>query len=160
MGIKELMMTDIKEAMKSGDTAKRDALRTLHSALKQVEIDKRIVLSDDDCIGILKTALKQREDAKNSYINAQRHDLADKEEYEISLIMQYLPVATLFRLFASLITLPKSLESFAPILSTIPLIAVSNSLSLSCLGKYCIIRLNNVATGKRISDVAKKLLQS
>ena len=90
MSIKDSIMADIKEAMKSGDSTKRDALRTLHSALKQVEIDKRIVLSDEDCIGILKTALKQREDAKESYLNANRQDLADKESYEIALILQYL----------------------------------------------------------------------
>lgn len=147
MGIKELMMTDIKEAMKSGDTAKRDALRTLHSALKQVEIDKRIVLSDDDCIGILKTALKQREDAKNSYINAQRHDLADKEEYEISLIMQYLPKQL------------SDSELETAMRGIVERIGAKDSKDLGKVMSEA-KSLNNVATGKRISDVAKKLLQS
>ena len=77
MGIKDLLIHDIKEAMKNGDVAKRDALRTLHAALKQVEVDKRIVLRDEECISILRTALKQREDAKESYIKANRQDLAN-----------------------------------------------------------------------------------
>ena len=146
MGIKEIMMADIKEAMKSGDTAKRDALRTLHSALKQVEIDKRIVLSDDDCIGILKTALKQREDAKDSYIKAQRQDLADKEAYEISLIMQYLP---------------KQLDDNELELAIREIIEKVGAKDSKDLGKVmgAAKSLNAVATGKRISDMAKKLLQ-
>lgn len=146
MGIKEIMMADIKEAMKSGDTAKRDALRTLHSALKQVEIDKRIVLRDDDCIEILKTALKQREDAKESYIKAQRQDLADKEAYEISLIMQYLP---------------KQLDDNELELAIRDIIEKVGAKDSKDLGKVmgAAKSLNAVATGKRISDMAKKLLQ-
>lgn len=146
MAIKEKIMADIKEAMKSGDTSKRDALRTLHSALKQVEIDKRIVLSDDDCIGILKTALKQREDAKESYIKAQRQDLADKEVYEIGLIMQYLP---------------EQLDDNALESTIKEIIEKVGAKDSKDLGKVMGMAksLNAVATGKRISDMAKKLLQ-
>lgn len=146
MGIKEAIMTDIKEAMKSGDSKKRDALRTLHSALKQVEIDKRIILSDEDCISILKTALKQREDAKDSYIKAQRHDLADKESYEIALIMQYLP---------------KQLDDNELENAIKDIIEKTGAKDSKDLGKVMseAKSLNAVATGKRISDMAKKLLQ-
>lgn len=147
MGIKEAIMTDIKEAMKSGDSAKRDALRTLHSALKQVEIDKRIVLSDEDCIGILKTALKQREDAKDSYMKAQRQDLADKEAYEISLIMQYLPKQL------------DDSELESAIREIIERVGAKDSKDLGkVMGEAK--SLGSVATGKRISDMAKKLLQN
>lgn len=146
MGIKEAIMADIKEAMKSGDSKKRDALRTLHSALKQVEIDKRIILSDEDCISILKTALKQREDAKDSYIKAQRHDLADKESYEIALIMQYLP---------------KQLDDNELENAIKDIIEKTGAKDSKDLGKVMseAKSLNAVATGKRISDMAKKLLQ-
>lgn len=146
MAIKEKIMADIKEAMKGGDASKRDALRTLHSALKQVEIDKRITLSDDDCIGILKTALKQREDARDSYIKAQRQDLADKEIYEISLIMQYLP---------------EQLDDDALESAIKEIIEKVGAKDSKDLGKVMGMAksLNAVATGKRISDMAKKLLQ-
>ena len=132
MSIKDSIMADIKEAMKSGDSTKRDALRTLHSALKQVEIDKRIVLSDEDCIGILKTALKQREDAK--------------ESYEISLILQYLP---------------KQLDDNELENAIKEIIEKVGAKDSKDLGKVmgAAKSLNAVATGKRISDMAKKLLQ-
>ncbi len=146
MSIKDTMMADIKEAMKSGDTTKRDILRTLHAALKQVEIDKRIILSDDDCLAILKTALKQREDAKESYIKAGRQDLANKESYEIELIMQYLP---------------KQLDDNALEQAIQEIITNVGAKDSKDLGKVMAAAksLNAIATGKRISDMAKKLLQ-
>lgn len=145
MGIKDLLIHDIKEAMKNGDVAKRDALRTLHAALKQVEVDKRIVLRDEECISILRTALKQREDAKESYIKANRQDLANKEEFEISLIMQYLPQQL------------NDMELESKIKA---IIAEIKAESMKDLGKVmgAAKTLNQVATGKRISEMVKKLL--
>ncbi|RDU63215.1 glutamyl-tRNA amidotransferase [Helicobacter didelphidarum] len=145
MNIKEKMMADIKEAMKNKDNAKRDTLRTLHAALKQVEIDKRITLSDEDCINILKTALKQREDAKESYIQANRKDLADKEEFEIALILEYLPKQLNDR------ELESALQA---------IIIRVNAQDSKDLGKVMVEAksLNQVATGKRISEMAKVML--
>ena len=146
MSIKNRLMDDIKEAMKAKDNARRDALRTLHSALKQVEIDKRIELSDEDCINILKTALKQREDARDSYVGAGRQDLADKESYEIGLIMQYLP------------TQLDDSELEAALKEIIARVGAKDSKDL---GKVmgAAKELNSVATGKRISQMAKTLLE-
>lgn len=145
MGIKEQLMLDIKDSMKSGDNAKRDALRTIHASLKQVEIDKRITLNDEECINILKTALKQREDAKESYNNAGRQDLAQKEEYEISLILSYLP---------------KQLSDDELQIQVKEIIAKIGAKDSKDLGKVMAEAkiLNQVATGKRISEMAKKLL--
>lgn len=145
MSIRAKIKDDIKEAMKNKDAARRDALRTLDAALKQVEIDKRIELKDEDCIGILKTALKQREDALASYKNAGRSDLADKESYEIALIMEYLPAQ-----------LSES-ELESKLREIIQSVGAKDSKDL---GKVmgAAKALNPVASGKRISDMAKKLL--
>lgn len=145
MSIRAKIKDDIKEAMKNKDAARRDALRTLDAALKQVEIDKRIELKDEDCIGILKTALKQREDALASYKNAGRSDLADKESYEIALIMEYLPAQLS----------DSDLES--KLREIIQNVGAKDSKDL---GKVmgAAKALNPVASGKRISDMAKKLL--
>ncbi len=145
MGIKDSMMADIKEAMKSGDTAKRDALRTLHSALKQVEVDKRIVLSDDDCISILKTALKQREDAKDSYLKAQRLDLAEKESFEIDIIMQYLPRQL------------DDVELESAVRQIIERVGAKDSKDFGRV-MGATKEISPVATGKRISEMVKKCL--
>lgn len=145
MSIKEKMAQDLKEAMKSGDTFKRDALRLLNSALKQVEVDKRIELSDDDVIGILKSAYKQREDALEAYINASREDLAQKEKQEMDIILSYLP---------------KQLSDDELKEAVKQIIAEVGAVGGKDLGKVmrAAKKLSQVADGKRISAMAKELL--
>lgn len=145
MSIKEKMAQDLKEAMKSGDTFKRDTLRLLNSALKQVEVDKRIELSDDDVIGILKSAYKQREDALEAYINASREDLAQKEKQEMDIILSYLP---------------KQLSDDELKEAVKGIIAEVGAVGGKDLGKVmgAAKKLSQVADGKRISAMAKELL--
>lgn len=143
--IKEKMAQDLKEAMKSGETFKRDTLRLLNSALKQVEVDKRIVLSDEDVISILKSAFKQREDALESYLNAKRDDLAQKEKQEMDIILSYLP---------------KQLSDDELKEAVKQIIAEVGAVGGKDLGKVmgAAKKLSQVADGKRISAVAKEIL--
>ncbi|WP_300643079.1 GatB/YqeY domain-containing protein [uncultured Helicobacter sp.] len=143
--IKEKMAQDLKEAMKSGETFKRDTLRLLNSALKQVEVDKRIVLSDEDVISILKSAFKQREDALESYLNAKRDDLAQKEKQEIDIILSYLP---------------KQLSDEELRDAVKGIIAEVGAKDGKDLGKVmgAAKKLSAIADGKRISAMAKELL--
>ncbi len=83
MRIKERIAQDLKEAMKSKDTKKRDALRLLNSAIKQVEVDERRELSDDDVVKIIQKQVKQRKDSLRQYKEAAREDLAAQEELYI-----------------------------------------------------------------------------
>lgn len=89
--IKDRILNDIKIAMKENHKEKRDALRMLNSALKQVEVDERKVLDDKEVILILKKAYKQRAEAAEAYKQAGREDLHQKENYEMQVIMEYLP---------------------------------------------------------------------
>lgn len=89
--IKDRILNDIKIAMKENHKEKRDALRMLNSALKQVEVDERKVLDDKEVILILKKAYKQRAEAAEAYKQAGREDLYQKENYEMQVIMEYLP---------------------------------------------------------------------
>lgn len=89
--IKERINQDLKEAMKNLDTFKRDTLRMLNSAFKQVEVDQRKNLCDEDIVKILRTACKQREEAAKAYKNGGREDLYQKETKEIEIILSYLP---------------------------------------------------------------------
>lgn len=89
--IKDRILNDIKIAMKENHKEKRDALRMLNSALKQVEVDERKVLDDKEVILILKKAYKQRAEAAEAYKQAGREDLYQKESYEMQVIMEYLP---------------------------------------------------------------------
>ena len=78
-GLKDQLQNDLKDAMKQKDNFKRDAIRFLMSALKQIEVDERKELSDADIIKIIQKSLKQREDAATAFKEAQRDDLYEKE---------------------------------------------------------------------------------
>ncbi len=91
MSLRETINTDLKEAMKAKDVKKRDALRLLTSAFKQIEVDERKELSDDDVIKIIQTQVKRRNDAATQYKDAGRDDLLQIELDEIACYEVYLP---------------------------------------------------------------------
>ncbi|HEH5471909.1 TPA: GatB/YqeY domain-containing protein [Campylobacter coli] len=91
MTLKEQILNDIKEAMKQKDDFKRDALRTLNAAFKQVEVDERIELDDERILKIITSEIKKRKDAIELYSKGGREDLAQKEQEEITLFESYLP---------------------------------------------------------------------
>lgn len=92
--IKEKIREELKDAMKSGDTEKRDVLRMVDSMIKNVEIEKgkrEVGLSDEEIIEVLMRAVKQRKDSATQYIDGGRPELAEKEQKEIEIISIYLP---------------------------------------------------------------------
>ncbi|HEB9342757.1 TPA: GatB/YqeY domain-containing protein [Campylobacter coli] len=91
MTLKEQILNDIKEAMKQKDDFKRDTLRTLNAAFKQVEVDERIELDDERILKIITSEIKKRKDAIDLYSKGGREDLAQKEQKEIALFESYLP---------------------------------------------------------------------
>lgn len=141
--IKAQINQDLKDAMKSGDNFKRDALRMLNSAFKQVEVDKRITLSDEEVIKILKSAYKQREDAATAYKNANRDDLYEQESKEMALILNYLP---------------KQLEDPELKQEIQSIIARLGASGAKDMGKVMAEAKNLNADGRRISSFVKELL--
>jgi len=91
MELKDQIRNDIKEAMKAKDNQRRDALRLLSSAMKQIEVDERKELSDEDVIAIIQKQIKQRNDAASQYKAAGRDELYDQEMAEINIFETYLP---------------------------------------------------------------------
>ncbi|EAJ6225748.1 GatB/YqeY domain-containing protein [Campylobacter coli] len=91
MTLKEQILNDIKKAMKHKDDFKRDTLRTLNAAFKQVEVDERIELDDERILKIITSEIKKRKDAIELYSKGGREDLAQKEQEEITLFESYLP---------------------------------------------------------------------
>jgi len=89
--LRETINQEVKNAMKAKETKKRDALRLLTSAFKQIEVDERKELSDDDIIKIIQTQVKRRNDAATQYKDAGREDLMQIELDEIAFYEVYLP---------------------------------------------------------------------
>ena len=91
MSLREKINEDMKAAMKAREAEKLSAIRLLHAALKQKEIDERITLSDSDVLGIIDKMLKQRRDSIEQFRAGNRPDLVAKEEFEVIVLQAYLP---------------------------------------------------------------------
>ena len=91
MTLKERITEDMKAAMRAGETDKRDAIRLLQAAIKQREVDERIVLDDAAVLAVIDKMLKQRRDSITQYEAAGRQDLADAEKFEADLLTAYMP---------------------------------------------------------------------
>ena len=92
MSLKEQLRVDTADAMRSGDKEKRDTLRLLLAAIKQVEIDEQKELTDDEVLAVLNKQAKQRRESIADYEAAGREDLVYEEKAQLSLILTYLPV--------------------------------------------------------------------
>ena len=91
MSLNAQIKSDIKDAMRAKETVKRDTLRNIQAAVKQIEVDERREVTDADIEAILMKYLKQREDAKTQFSDAGRNDLVEKEDAEIAIVKVYLP---------------------------------------------------------------------
>jgi uncharacterized protein YqeY len=91
MSLQEQLKQDTIVASKAGDNQKRDVLRMLQAAIKQVEIDDRVTLDDAGVQQVLIKQAKQRRESLDEYTKAGRDDLAVQEKYELEVIKGYLP---------------------------------------------------------------------
>ena len=91
MNILEKIKNDMYSAMKSGEKDKAVTLRVVMSSLKNFKIENKNRLSDSDGIRVIKKLVKQRKDSAEIYKNANRLDLAEKEEFELDVLSSYLP---------------------------------------------------------------------
>jgi hypothetical protein len=91
MNLKARIQTDMKEAMKAGDKDRLKVVRMLLAAVKQIEIDKRIVLDDPGVLGVIEKMVKQRRDSVSQFRTGNREDLATIELAEIAELERYLP---------------------------------------------------------------------
>lgn len=144
--VKERLKEDLKTAMKAKDVFKRETIRFLMSALKQVEVDERRELSDDDIYKIIQKSIKQRDDAASAYKEADRKDLYEKEINEANLLKNYLP---------------KQLDE-AALKEIISRIITENGASgMKDMGnviKLTMVEVGAGADGKSVSKIVKELL--
>ncbi|HEX5340754.1 MAG TPA: GatB/YqeY domain-containing protein [Gammaproteobacteria bacterium] len=91
MSLKEQITEDMKTAMRAGDKPRLGVIRLILAAIKQREVDERIVLDDTQVLAVLDKMVKQRRDSVSQYQAGNRQDLADQELAEIKLIQTYLP---------------------------------------------------------------------
>ena len=91
MSLKDQITEDMKTAMRAKDSERLGTIRLLQAAMKQKEVDERVVLDDVAVVAIVDKLIKQRKDSITAFEGAGRQDLADKEKSEMAVLQAYLP---------------------------------------------------------------------
>ena len=91
MSLKDQITEDMKTAMRAKAADRLGTIRLLLAAIKQREVDERIVLDDVAIVGVVDKLIKQRRDSITAFQSAGRTDLVDKETAELALLQAYLP---------------------------------------------------------------------
>ena len=89
--LKDRITDDMKAAMRAREADRLGAIRMLLAAIKQKEVDERIVADDAQVAVIVDKLIKQRRDSIAAFEQAGRTDLADKEKAEVAVLAAYLP---------------------------------------------------------------------
>ena len=131
-------------SMKSGDKEKANTLRTLISKLKDQQIKLRKDISDEESLKIIKTLVKQRKESSEIYSKAGREELAEKENFEISVLDNYLP---------------KLMSDEDALLLIKKIVDETNSKDLSDIGKVMPLVMQR-GKGKVDGKIANRILRS
>jgi len=91
MGLKSQIEQDMRSAMKARSEVQLSTLRLLLAALKQQEIDSQLNLSETDVLSIIEKMIKQRRESIRIFLEADRKELADKEQAELDILITYMP---------------------------------------------------------------------
>jgi len=89
--LKDRITEDMKSAMRAKQSERLGAIRLLLAAIKQKEVDERVMVDDAAVVGIIEKLIKQRNDSIEQFEKAGRTELAVKERNELQLLKEYLP---------------------------------------------------------------------
>lgn len=89
--IKEINQENMKTAMKGGDKDTVQFSRNLHAAIRKIEVDERVDVTDERTLKIIGSMLKQREDSIAQFKSGGREDLVAAEENEAKYLRQFMP---------------------------------------------------------------------
>lgn len=91
MSLKERISEDMKAAMRAKDSERLSTIRMLQAAIKQREVDERVMLDDAAVVAIVDKLIKQRKDSVAAFEQGGRPDLVAKESAEITVLQAYVP---------------------------------------------------------------------
>jgi len=138
---------DLKQALRSGDTVKRDTLRMLIASANNAEIARQSALDDADILGVISKEVKRRQESIDAFKKGNRPDLVSKEEAEMAVLQNYLP---------------KQMTRDEIIAVAREVIALVGAKGMGDKGKVMqqlMPKLKGKADGKDINDVVTGLLQ-
>ncbi|WP_044418293.1 GatB/YqeY domain-containing protein [Halarcobacter anaerophilus] len=146
MSLKQQLKDDLKVAMREKNIVKRDSIRAINTMIKQIEVDERKDLNDEDVIKLIQKGIKQREESISQYKEAGRDELVEKEQGQIDIFQEYMP---------------KQLSNEELEAGLKEIIAAVNAQTMKDIGKVmgqATKKFAGVADGKRINEMTKKIL--
>ena len=148
MSLEQKIMNDIKEAMLSKDTLRLDVLRSIKSEILLLKTNKAgLSLTAEKEIVLLQKLLKQRNESASIYADKGRHDLAEHEKDQASIILSYLPQ-------------PYTIEEVEQLVdNVITELSITSKQQMGKLMSVVMSRAKGKADGKTISEVVKQKLQ-
>ena len=144
---KEQLQAALKEAMINKDSMRRDVIRGLLSAVKQVEIDSQKTLNAEDTVSILQKEAKKRRESIDEAVKVGRSEIADQEKLELAIIEGFLPTQL-------------SREQVAAIVQeTIAQTGVTSPKEIGKLMGALMPKVKGLADGKLVNEVVRELLK-
>jgi len=146
MGLRDQLDRDLKDAMRARERLRVETIRAVRGALHNKEIEVGGELGDEDALRVIRTLVKQREEAIERYREAGRTDLADKETTEREILQGYLPAA------------PDEAAVEAAVRGAMAELGADSPRDMGPVMKAALARLGPAADGKLVSATAKRLL--
>jgi uncharacterized protein YqeY len=148
MELKQRLQKDMADAMRQGDNERRNTLRMLLAAVKQVEVDERRELDDAGVLAVLQKQAKQRRESVADAHKADRLDLAEQEEKELAILDDYLPQMATRDEVQRLAT------------AVIAELGVTDAKGMGQIMSRLMPQLKDRADGRLVNEVVRALLQS
>lgn len=144
MNIRGQIQAEVISCLKNRDQKRLEAVRFLLAQIKYKEIDAKRELTDEEAIKLLQGEAKKRKESIVAYRQGGRADLADKEQYELSVIEEYLPKQLTEEEIKSIVDEVK---------------AVNPNGDFGTLMKATMVKVAGRAEGRRVSEILKSLLK-
>lgn len=146
MSLAETFGIQLTEAMRSGDTLRRNTLRLVIASINNARIAAQHNLSDDEVLGVLRREAKQRHDSIEEYTKGKRLDLVAQEQAELQIIESYLPA-----------NVPEE-DVRAAAISVIAEVGATGPSDLGKVMRPLLQRLGGGADGRRANEIVRELL--
>ena len=144
--LKEKLMEDLKESMKTKNEIRKNTVQMVRAAILQIEKDKGIQVEDDKILEIIAKEVKSKKDALNDFEKAGREDLINQTNAEIEVLQQYLPKQL------SREEIKEELEKI------IAQIGATTMKDMGAIMKEAKAKMGASADGKTINEVAKEIM--
>ncbi len=146
MSLKDRLMEDLKTSMKNKDAIRKNTITMVRAAIKQIEVDERKDVSDDEIIAIISKQLKEKRNVIEDFEKGGRDDLVNLTNEEIDILLEYLPKQLT----------QEEVEKI--VVETIKEINATSMKDIGLVMKTVMPKVKGKTDGNIVSSIAKKIL--